>query len=346
MFLPMRPINALVAILFCFGLTTSRVTAQTEDTTGNAAALQQYLDSIDASIPYVTQGSADILNVATINVPQGYKFIPADKARMIVEQLWQNPEDPTVGGMIVKSDFSVSQTNAWAFILSYDESGYVKDEDADEIDYDEMLKSIQESEAESNEQRVAAGYAPVHILAWASKPYYDKDRKILHWAKKLQFGNEAQADGDLTLNYDVRILGRKGVLSMNAVGTMSQLGDINKHIPDVLSIAEFKKGYTYSEFNPSVDKVAAYTIGGLIAGKLLAKTGILLLLLKNIKLVALGIIALFGGFRKKLAGLFKRKKDAEPIYAATPVEDYEPIAQEETLVAAEDSAKENKHTHE
>ena len=46
---------------------------------------------------------------------------------------------------------------------------------------------------------------------------------------------------------------------------------------------------TYSEFNPDIDTVAAYGIGGLIAGKVLAKAGVLaagLVLLKKFWFVA------------------------------------------------------------
>jgi uncharacterized membrane-anchored protein len=125
----------------------------------------------------------------------------------------------------------------------------------------------------------------------------------LHWAKSITFGDSE----DTTLNYDVRILGRKGILSLNAVGTITQLDEIKKHVPEIIHIATFKKGSSYADFDPSVDKVAAYTIGGLVAGKLLAKAGLIALLLKNIKLVLLGILALFGGFKNKILGLFKRK---------------------------------------
>jgi uncharacterized membrane-anchored protein len=49
----------------------------------------------------------------------------------------------------------------------------------------------------------------------------------------------------------------------------------------------FTTGNTYGEFNSSVDKVAAYGIAGLIAGGILAKTGLFakigILLLKFIK---------------------------------------------------------------
>ncbi|MEI9946725.1 MAG: DUF2167 domain-containing protein [Chitinophagaceae bacterium] len=62
------------------------------------------------------------------------------------------------------------------------------------------------------------------MVGWAQPPFYDSKNKVLHWAKELQFGGE-----DLnTLNYDVRFLGRKGILSLNAVATIDQLPKVKK----------------------------------------------------------------------------------------------------------------------
>jgi uncharacterized membrane-anchored protein len=314
------------------------------DSLTEAEAITQVIDSLnkfDKTIPY-KEGKVDIGDMLTLNVPKGYKFVPEKEAKAIVTDLWGNPADSSIIGMIVPAAYKVTDFDSWTFIVSYEETGYVKDEDAEDIDYDEMLKSIQASEPESNKQRVAQGYPNMYMRGWAAKPFYDKERKILHWAKKLQFGDESIAPDELTLNYDVRVLGRKGVLSMNAVGTMSQLNTINQHIPDVLSIATFKDGYAYSDFNPSVDKVAAYTVGGLIAGKLLAKAGIFVLLLKNIKLVIFAIIATLGAFRGKIARLFSRKRKTEEpkstpemqdpsaeALATTPVNDLNPNSPEQ-----------------
>lgn len=313
---PMNITKAAVLSLFCFFALINETYSQAivSDSMYQIQQIMAYYDSIDASIDYQT-GNVPVKGVAEIQVPEGYKFIPTKDARMIVEDLWGNPEDPDVVGMLVKSDYSIG-SGMWAFVLSYEESGYVKDEDADDIDYDEMLEAIQENEEEVNKERAELGYESAYVLDWAVKPFYDKERKILHWAKKIQFGDEVQNDDYLTLNYDVRFLGRKGVLSMNAVGTMDQLDSVNNHIPDILSSTTFNKGYAYSDFNPSVDKVAAYTIGGLIAGKLLAKTGIFVLLLKNIKLIILALIGFFGAFRKKIAKLFSRNKDEDYTYNA------------------------------
>ena len=71
------------------------------------------------------------------------------------------------------------------------------------------------------------------------------------------------------------------------------------------------------DFNPEMDEVAAYTIGGLVAGKLLAKVGLFALLLKNIKLVIFAILAVFGGLKSKIVGLFSKKK-VETVAETTP----------------------------
>lgn len=300
-----RTVQSLILLLFIFCFS---VTAKEEDLDSVAlkqAKIDKILDSIDATIKYQT-GKVALNSIVDLDVPSAYKFVPSDKAQMILHDLWGNPEDKDVLGMIVKSDYSVKAYDEWVFVLSYSEDGYVKDEDADKIDYAELLKSMQESEVEENKERQKEGYKAIHILDWATTPYYNKEDKILHWAKKIQFGEDTS---NITLNYDVRVLGRKGVLSMNAVGNMGQLGEINAHIPEVVKIAKFTDGNKYKDFNPSIDKVAAYTIGGLIAGKLIAKAGLFVILLKYIKLILLAIAGLFAGLRKRLGGFFSRKKD-------------------------------------
>lgn len=334
-----NPVRLLTTVLLTFSL-SAFAKNDVDSEAVKQAQMMKVLDSIDASIPYKT-GKITLNTAVDLDVPAGYKFVPADKSQMILHDLWNNPERKDVLGMIVKSDYSVSKFDAWVFVLTYNEDGYVKDEDADKIDYDDLLKKMQESEVEENKERTKEGYDAVHLLAWASKPYYDKENKILHWAKKIQFGED---NTNLTLNYDVRILGRKGVLSMNAVGTMEQLQDINSQIPAVVKIAKFTDGNKYSDFNPSMDKVAAYTIGGLIAGKLIAKAGIFVLLLKYIKIILLAIFGGFAALRKKIGGWFSRKKDEPETYAyAAPVDAVaEPTATEETpaLPAADDHANE------
>ncbi len=289
------------------------------------------LINADTSIKYKT-GIIHVNSEIKMNVPKGYKFMSQKDAEYVVFELWGNPRTEDIIGMIVKEDYSTLNYDAWAFVVSYENSGYVKDEDANDIDYEELMTEIQSGEEESNKQRKEAGFPGMHIIGWASTPFYDKEHNILHWAKSITF-DESE---DTTLNYDVRILGRQGILSLNAVGVISQLEDIKAHIPDIINIAEFKDGNKYKDFNPDYDKVAAYTVGGLIAGKLLAKAGIIALLLKNIKLIVLGAIALFGSFGKKIIGFFRRKKEDEETETPIASEPESPAKSEsETLAELE-----------
>ena len=77
-------------------------------------------------------------------------------------------------------------------------------------------------------------------------------------------------------------------------------------------------GNTYADFNPSIDKVAAYGIGALIAGKVAAKAGLLkgliALLLASKKLLVVAAIAI-GAAVKSLLG---RKKPAAPVATDSP----------------------------
>ncbi len=326
------------ALALLLGLFITRPTlAQQLDSSGKREYTQEealvILDSIDKGIGYQT-GKVKVNDIIDMNVGTGYKFVPAKSAQMIIHKLWNNPERPDILGMLVKSDFSLKNLNGWAFIVTYKEDGYVKDEEADKIDYDDLLKQIREGEEKENEAREKEGYPPLHIEGWAAKPYYDKENKVLHWAKKLRVGKGN--DVSYTLNYDVRVLGRKGVLSLNAIGSMEELADISSHIPEVLKMANFGEGNKYKDFNPSMDKVAAYGIGGLIAGKLLLKVGFLGMILKYFKLILLAVGGGFAAFKRKLGGIFSKKKKDDNFAPAEEVP-----AQEQALLPPADENSTN-----
>jgi uncharacterized membrane-anchored protein len=69
-------------------------------------------------------------------------------------------------------------------------------------------------------------------------------------------------------------------------------------------LAEFNQGYRYDEFNPDLDEVAAYGIGALVAGKIVAKTGLLAAALIFVK--KFGVVVLLG-LGAAFSKLFKRK---------------------------------------
>jgi uncharacterized membrane-anchored protein len=46
----------------------------------------------------------------------------------------------------------------WFVLLQFEDSGYVKDDEKDDLDADEMLEDIREGEKASNEERKKLGY--------------------------------------------------------------------------------------------------------------------------------------------------------------------------------------------
>jgi uncharacterized membrane-anchored protein len=267
------------------------------------ARLNQYnklVDSVNKSMKYET-GQIKLSNdIARLEVPQGFKYLNAGQSNFILTELWGNPPQPDIIGMLFPDNGGPFADSTYAFVITYKAMGYVKDEDADKLDYGQMLTNMQKEEAEENAKRKKMGYPSIHVVGWAQKPYYDAAHKVLHWAKELQFdGSDVR-----TLNYDIVILGRKGILSMNAVGNMSQLDLVKKDIHKVLNMAEFSAGNRHEDFDPKLDDVAAWTIGSLVAGKVLAKAGAFAFLGKFLKFILIGLAAAGAG----IARLLKRKK--------------------------------------
>ena len=51
------------------------------------------------------------------------------------------------------------------------------------MDYDALLKDMQASAEEESQARVKAGYEPIALIGWATKPYYDAQNHKLYWAE-------------------------------------------------------------------------------------------------------------------------------------------------------------------
>jgi uncharacterized membrane-anchored protein len=297
-------------IIFSLFLLSAGVTNAQKDTSSINQA-QKKLDSLINALHYQTGTITIGDNIAQVQTPEGYSFLGAKDARFVLKDLWGNPDDENILGMLIPKNAGITDTGGWAVVYSYEESGHVKDDDAEGINYDDLLDEMKKQTIAASAERTKMGYKSIELVGWAKKPFYDKETHKLHWAKEIKFENSTSN----TLNYNIRMLGRKGVLVMNIVSEMSGLPVVESNIEKILGSTNFTAGNTYSDFNSSTDKIAEYGIGGLIAGGVLLKTGILaklgLLLIKLWKLIAVSIAGAFAFVRKKLSGKKKKKKEAD-----------------------------------
>lgn len=266
------------------------------------AAVAEFHASLEHKTGRIVLPAANV----TLNVPAGFYFLDTADGRRVLEEAWGNPPDADIAGMLFKDGMAPLDEDAWGVVLTYDETGYVSDEDASGIDYDVLIEAMRDETRIENTQRKSQGYPAIEIIGWAAEPRYDAKTHKLYWAKEVAFEDVPTN----TLNYDMRVLGRKGVLSLNFIAGVSQLAEIEQISPQMLAIPEFDAGSRYEDFNAATDQKADFGVAGLIGGAAaaaaLAKNGGLLaaalLFLKKGWILVVGAIAGIGALVRNLFG--------------------------------------------
>ncbi|MDO4643111.1 MAG: DUF2167 domain-containing protein [Cardiobacteriaceae bacterium] len=228
---------------------------------------------------------------ASLQLPKDMLFIDKKGANEIME-IYGNTVDPERYGIIFSED------QGWLADLTYIESGYIKDDDAQSWNIDELLQNIKDSAAEQNKTRMEKGIPKLNVGGWIEKPRYDKTTHRLIWS----IDTRQEGDSDPSINYNTFILGRYGFISLNFV---TDLADIEQDKPiaqQILSSIEFHPGQRYSDFNSSTDKIAEYGLAALIGGIAAKKLGLIAVIvaftLKFSKILIVAAVGLIYGIKK------------------------------------------------
>lgn len=277
----------------------------TEDIYTSPETMAAFEQSLDRQQGEITLLDGDVV----LDIPKSLYFLDAEDSERVLVDAWSNPSAEGTLGMIFAAGHSPLEPEVWGVEITWDPSGYVSDSDASTIDYDELLSTLQADTQAANQYRVSEGYPAMELVGWAAAPHYDAAGHRLYWAQEL----EVEGFDGHTLNYNIRVLGREGVLVMNFIAGMSALSAVEAATPDVLQVAQFAAGRRYEDFDPTTDRVAAYGLAGLIAGGVgvaaLKKAGLLAIALAFLKkgwvvLVVAGS-AILGGIRKLFGGKAK-----------------------------------------
>lgn len=296
----------LIGMLCPFSLTAQLADPDVEDINAPTeaeliASYTAYTDSIEGTLTFYADTTVVIGDgMAYLDIPTGYRYVSPEDANTVLVGMWGNPPGTSDNslGMLFPDKYPPSATDGYGIDIDFTEDGYIEDDDAADMDYDELLETLKKDTKTGNEYRREQGYETIELVGWAAPPRYDNANKRLHWAKELRF----EGYDESTLNYNILFLGRRGYLTMNVIGGTKDLPEINRDLDDILGSIAYAEGHRYEDFDSSMDEVAAYGIGALIAGKVLAKTGLLaglgLFLAKAWKLIALAGVAIVGVIRK------------------------------------------------
>jgi uncharacterized membrane-anchored protein len=297
-FFPFSPDPMLNKLFLSLLLAAAASNAAHADAPADRGAGQPF----EAGLTFQTGKIALPGGIATLDLPPSFRYLGPADAEILLSKGWGNPPGSKTLGMIVPAGIDVVSAASWGVVVTYDEDGHVADDEADSIKYDELLKTIQQELVDANPERQKQGYAAMTLVNWAETPRYDKSSHKLYWAQELR------TDGAPvnTLNYNIRVLGRKGVLVLNAVASMDQLAAIREEMKLVTAVSDFTSGNRYTDFNSTTDKVAEYGLAALVAGGVASKLGLfgklLALLLAFKKLIFIGIAAAGTGIYRFFSG--------------------------------------------
>jgi len=240
-------------------------------------------------------------DIATLTLPEGYSYLGPDDAKRILIEAWGNPPETAEDtlGMIFPSTDPFAD-DGWGIAISFDESGYVDDDEARSLDFDDVLNTMKEAATSESKDRERRGYPAVEVIGWARDPEYAPVAHALIWSRELAFANHPLHG----LNYDVRLLGREGTLVLNAIATMEEVSQVRAAMNAVPSFVAFNAGQRYEDYQPGTDRVSKAGLAALMLGgtSVAAKTGLfkglLVALVAAKKLLLVGLVALAMGLKR------------------------------------------------
>jgi uncharacterized membrane-anchored protein len=172
------------------------------------------------------------------------------------------------------------------------------------------LESIRRGTEQANKQRKKMGIPAVTVIGWEQQPNYNPETHNLEWAIR------GESEGEPVVNYNTRVLGRKGVMRVTVVGDPQEVKTALPDFKNLMAGYNFQTGQTYAEYKPG-DKVAKYGLAALVVGGAAvgaAKLGLFatlaLFLKKAWKLVVVAVVAIVASLKKVVGRLFGGRRDS------------------------------------
>lgn len=293
---------ALISLLFANTLPAQDEAAAPDAQAEAQAQFQAFLDSL----AWQTEGYGDLEEWATIEIPNGYRYLNGNDADKLM-QAWGNlPSE--YEGMIATDDLD------WLVLFQFDPSGYVKDDEKDELDADALLDQMIANQERGNDYRREQGLQPMYIDGWAMEPRYNQRTNNLEWGLLLRSGDNPNQ----FVNYETKLLGREGVMEVTLICDLEDMDMILPTYQDLLLGHNYKDGKSYADYKQG-DKIAEYGLTALITGGAIygaAKLGLLGSIMafgkKFLKFIIIGLVAIGAAFKKFFARMAGREVREEP----------------------------------
>ena len=225
---------------------------------------------------------------ATLKLPGGgMVFIPQAEATRLSRAQGNHP-GPDLVGMVT----TFRDADHWIVVIRWTADGYIRDNDAKDLNPDDILESLREGTDAGNKDRVARGFPELELTGWTQPPHYDAATHRLAWSLGVKQKHEPPGEG--SVNFNTRALGREGYFSLNLITGQDTIEQDRGVSATLLSGLDYVEGKRYADFNASTDRVAEYGLAALLGVVALKKLGFIALagafLLKFAKVGALAVV--------------------------------------------------------
>jgi len=258
--------------------------------------------------------------VAAVEVPEHCKFTESKGAQNFLEASQNTPSGNEVGLILCRG---AADSAYWFVVFTFDESGYVKDDEKKDLDAGKLLKAMQDGTEADNANRRSRGWDELEVIGWERPPYYDAATNNLTWSTRLR----VKASTSESINHSVRLLGRRGVMHVDLVADPADMAEALPRFDNIITDYSYLSGSKYSEWQKG-DKVAKYGLTALILGGAGAAAfnlgffgkawklilGLFLALKKLVIVVFAGIAAFF----RRMFGKKEPKSDTPPTPSTPP----------------------------
>lgn len=234
-------------------------------------------------------GEAKLSDRATIPYGSDFRFLPSKDAVRRLKMSGNRVNEDEILGLLE------NKTDKWWVVFQFEDVGYVKDDEKNDLNADKILNSYKKGVEADNAERDGS---PTKVIGWHTPPKYDETTHNLEWAITFETA------GEQYVNHNVRVLGRKGVMKVVLVEDMANLDKTLPKFRAAMGTFKFQTGESYAEYKPG-DKIAKYGLTALVAGGaalgaaklgLFAKFG--LLFKKFFKFIILGLVAIGASIKK------------------------------------------------
>ena len=202
----------------------------------------------------------------TLDMPSDLGYLPDEQTDILLHQVLRYPGKIASLGSIIPTTVGIGSPAFWATLITYREDGHISDDGAQALlDPTAVLDRLEAENGARNANLEKHGFSVLgtEIVGWVKPPHYDSATHVLTWA--LEF---APHDGkEHQFSFNVRILGRIGVISMTLSGKLEQLPMLEKATEEIARIVRLNPPNRYED-SSWMDKSADYTVADIVAGNM------------------------------------------------------------------------------